>query len=152
MNSSLATRPSPPHHLGLVLRRSPPYSSVCFLGVLPSSHHLWSFLSYASSMGTLHTRKSDPAGSAATLLGPLPPQLSSSPAVLSPKCDSTPTSSPTSSQRPISQGSRDFASNLPSFRDFSGDPLIKTLPSNVGGMGSNLGQGTKVSHALGPEN
>ena len=69
VNSSLATRPSPLHHLGLVLRRSPSRSSVCFLGVLPSPHHLWSILSYAFSMGTLHKRKSDPAGSAEPPLG-----------------------------------------------------------------------------------
>ena len=68
VNSSLTTRPSPrprPQEI-----TAPPDSSVCFLGALPSRHHLWPFLSYASSMGTLHKRKSDPAGSTATPLGP----------------------------------------------------------------------------------
>ena len=29
-------------------------------------------------------------------------------------------------------------------RDFSGGPVVKTLPSNVGGMGSILGWGAKI--------
>ena len=35
---------------------------------------------------------------------------------------------------------------------FSGSPVVKTLPSSVGGMGSILGQGAKIPHASGPQN
>ena len=34
-------------------------------------------------------------------------------------------------------------------RDFSGGPLVKTLPSNAGGEGSIPSRGTKIPHALG---
>ena len=32
-------------------------------------------------------------------------------------------------------------------RDFPGAPVVKTLCSSAGAMGSNPGQGTKISHA-----
>ena len=32
--------------------------------------------------------------------------------------------------------------------DFSGGPVVKTSPSNVGGKGSIPGQGAKIPHAL----
>ena len=35
---------------------------------------------------------------------------------------------------------------------FSGSPVVKTLTSSVGGMGSILGQGAKIPHASGPQN
>ena len=35
-----------------------------------------------------------------------------------------------------------------SCRDFPGGPVVKTLPSNAGGGGLILGQGTKIPHAL----
>ena len=31
---------------------------------------------------------------------------------------------------------------------FPGGPVVKTLPSNAGGAGSNPHQGTKIPHAL----
>ena len=34
-------------------------------------------------------------------------------------------------------------------RDFPGSPVVKTLPSNAGGVGSIPGQGTKIPHAMG---
>ena len=34
------------------------------------------------------------------------------------------------------------------WRDFPGGPVVKTLPSNAGGAGSNPHQGTKIPHAL----
>ena len=36
--------------------------------------------------------------------------------------------------------------------DFPGGPLVKTLPSNAGGVGSVPGQGTKIPHASSPKN
>ena len=33
-------------------------------------------------------------------------------------------------------------------RDFPGDPVIKTLPSNAGGVGLIPGQGTKIPYAV----
>ena len=35
------------------------------------------------------------------------------------------------------------------YRDFSGNPAVKNLSCNAGDMGSILGQGTKIPHALG---
>ena len=35
--------------------------------------------------------------------------------------------------------------------DFPGGPVVKTLPSNAGGVGSIPGCGPKVSYALGPK-
>ena len=35
--------------------------------------------------------------------------------------------------------------------DFPGGPVIKTLPSNAGGVGSIPGQGAKISHASWPK-
>ena len=32
-------------------------------------------------------------------------------------------------------------------RDFPGGPVVKTLPSNAGGVGSVPGQGAKILHA-----
>ena len=37
-------------------------------------------------------------------------------------------------------------------RDFLGSPVVKTLPSNAGGVGSIPGWGAKVPHASGPKN
>ena len=37
------------------------------------------------------------------------------------------------------------------FRDFSGSPVLKSLPSNAKGAGSILGQGAKITHALQPK-
>ena len=37
-------------------------------------------------------------------------------------------------------------------RDFSGGPVVDTLLSSAGGIGSLLGQGAKILYALGPEN
>ena len=34
-------------------------------------------------------------------------------------------------------------------QDFPGSPVVKTLPSNAGDVGSIPGQGTKVLHAMG---
>ena len=34
-----------------------------------------------------------------------------------------------------------------SWRDSSGGPVVKTLPSNAGGMGSTPGQGAEIPHA-----
>ena len=36
-------------------------------------------------------------------------------------------------------------------RDFFGGLVVKTLPSNAGGMGSIPGQGAKISHASRPK-
>ena len=38
------------------------------------------------------------------------------------------------------------------FRDFPGRPVIKTLPSNAGGVGSIPGQEAKIPHASWPKN
>ena len=35
------------------------------------------------------------------------------------------------------------------FRDFPGGPVVKTSPSNAGGVGSIPGQGAKIPHASG---
>ena len=35
--------------------------------------------------------------------------------------------------------------------DFSGGPVVKTLPSNAGGEGSIPSRETKIPHALGPK-
>ena len=35
--------------------------------------------------------------------------------------------------------------------DFPGSPVVKTLPSNGGGAGSNPGQGAKIPHAWRPK-
>ena len=40
----------------------------------------------------------------------------------------------------------------PHTRDFSGGPVVKTSPSNAGGVGSIPGQGAKIPHALQPKN
>ena len=37
-------------------------------------------------------------------------------------------------------------------RDFSGSPVVKTLPSNAGGVGSTPGQGAEIPHASWPRN
>ena len=37
------------------------------------------------------------------------------------------------------------------FRDFPGRPVIKTLPSNAGGVGSIPGQEAKIPHASRPK-
>ena len=37
-------------------------------------------------------------------------------------------------------------------RDFPGGPVVKTLSSNAGGVGSIPGQGTKIPHASQPKN
>ena len=37
-------------------------------------------------------------------------------------------------------------------RDFLGSPVVKTLPSNAGGVGSIPGWGAKIPHASGPKN
>ena len=36
-------------------------------------------------------------------------------------------------------------------RDFLGGPVVKTSPPIAGGVGSNPGQGARISHALGPK-
>ena len=36
--------------------------------------------------------------------------------------------------------------------DFPGSPVVKTSPSNAGGVGSIPGQGAKIPHALQPNN
>ena len=36
--------------------------------------------------------------------------------------------------------------------NFPGGPVVKTLPSNVRGMGLNPGWGAKIPHALWPKN
>ena len=36
-------------------------------------------------------------------------------------------------------------------RDFPGSPVVKTLPSNAGGMGSIPGWGDKIHYALQPQ-
>ena len=36
-------------------------------------------------------------------------------------------------------------------RDFHGGPMVKTSPSNAGGVGSIPGQGAKIPHASGPK-
>ena len=38
------------------------------------------------------------------------------------------------------------------FRDFLGGPVVKTSPSNAGGVGSIPGQGAKIPHASWPNN
>ena len=40
---------------------------------------------------------------------------------------------------------------LRSFKDFSGGPVVKTQPSNAGGVGSIPGWGAKITHDLGPK-
>ena len=35
--------------------------------------------------------------------------------------------------------------------DFPGDPVVKTSPSNIGGVGLIPGQGAKIPHASWPE-
>ena len=35
------------------------------------------------------------------------------------------------------------------FRDFPGGPVVRNSPSNAGDVGSILGQGTKIPHAVG---
>ena len=37
-------------------------------------------------------------------------------------------------------------------RDFSGSPVVKTLPSNTWAAGSIPGQGARIPHALQPKN
>ena len=37
-------------------------------------------------------------------------------------------------------------------RDFPGGPVVKTLPSNAGCVGSIPDPGAKIPHALGPKN
>ena len=37
-------------------------------------------------------------------------------------------------------------------RDFPGGPMVKTLPSNAGGMGLIPGGGAKIPHASRPQN
>ena len=37
-------------------------------------------------------------------------------------------------------------------RDFPGGPVVETLPSNEGGLGSIPGQGAKIPQASGPKN
>ena len=37
-------------------------------------------------------------------------------------------------------------------RDFPGGPVVKTLPSNAGGVGLIPGQGDKIPHGLQPKN
>ena len=37
-------------------------------------------------------------------------------------------------------------------RDFPGDPVVKTSPSNAGAAGSIPGQGAKIPHVLQPKN
>ena len=37
-------------------------------------------------------------------------------------------------------------------KEFSDDPVVKTLPSNAGGEGSIPGQGTKIPYASQPKN
>ena len=37
------------------------------------------------------------------------------------------------------------------FQDFPGGPVVKTSLSNGGGVGSILGQGDKIPHALRPK-
>ena len=36
--------------------------------------------------------------------------------------------------------------------DFLGNPVVRTSPSNVGGVGSIPGQGAKIQHASWPKN
>ena len=43
-------------------------------------------------------------------------------------------------------------SGLKQHRDFPGDPVVKTSPSNAGGAGSIPGQGVKIPHASRPKN
>ena len=37
------------------------------------------------------------------------------------------------------------------FGDFPSGPVVKTLPSNAGVVGSNPGQGAEILHALWPK-
>ena len=37
-------------------------------------------------------------------------------------------------------------------RDFPGSPVVKTVPSNAGGVGSIPGWGAKILHVLQPKN
>ena len=37
-------------------------------------------------------------------------------------------------------------------RDFPSSPVVKTLPSNAGGVDSVPGQGVNIPHASGPKN
>ena len=37
------------------------------------------------------------------------------------------------------------------FRDFPGGPVVKTSPSNAGGVDRIPGQGAKIPHAFGPK-
>ena len=37
-------------------------------------------------------------------------------------------------------------------RNFPGSPVVKTLPSDAGGVGSISGRGAKIPHALWPKN
>ena len=36
-------------------------------------------------------------------------------------------------------------------KDFPGGPMVKTLPYNAGGAGSNPGQGARIPHASQPK-
>ena len=47
--------------------------------------------------------------------------------------------------------SSEYGLRLRIFRDFAGGPVVKNLPSNAGDPGSIPGQGTKISHAVGPQ-
>ena len=38
------------------------------------------------------------------------------------------------------------------FRDFPSGPVVKTSPSNAGGVGSIPGWGAKIPHTPGPKN
>ena len=38
------------------------------------------------------------------------------------------------------------------YRDFPGSPVVRTLPSNAGGVDLIPGWGAKIPHALGPKN
>ena len=47
---------------------------------------------------------------------------------------------------------RDPTSKNKELWDFPGGPVVKTSPSNAGGVGSIPGQGAKIPHASGPKN
>ena len=43
------------------------------------------------------------------------------------------------------------STNKNTYRGFPGSPVVKTLPSNVGGSGSIPGWGAKIPHASRPK-
>ena len=49
------------------------------------------------------------------------------------------------------QGAEKCQTQLSDWRTTTGGPVVKTLPSNAGAMGSIPGQGAKIPHALWPK-